>query len=354
MKSGFWYPLVVMTALVFSMFGQTFQGTLRGRIVDPNNAATANAQITLTDEATQLSRSTVSNSDGEYTFASLNPATYTISVEAPGFKKLEQKGVMIGTQAAVTLDLQLGIGQVNEAVTVTAEPPPLQTADASTGQLINTQQVIDLPLLGRNPYLTGKLAQDVVFTGNPQFTRMQDQNGNSQVSMAGGPMRTNNYLLDGISIADSNNRAVILPTPEAVQELNVQVSTYDAEVARTGGGTFNTLLRSGTNEFHGSAVGHIRETDWLANNFFANRAGQPIANQPYRDWAFSLGGPIVIPKVYNGKNKTFFFASDESYRQTLGSTTVLSVPTALERVGNFSESFTKIRDTPDDLQSCHH
>lgn len=341
MKSIFWKTSVLALALALAAFTQTFQGTLRGRIVDPSGTATGNAQITLTDEATQLSRSTVSNGDGEYTFASLTPATYTISVAAPGFKKLEQKGIMVGTQAAVTLDLQLELGQVSEQVTVTSEAPPLQTANASTGQLINTQQITDLPLLGRNPFLTGKLAQDVVFTGNPQFTRMQDQNGNSQVSMAGGPMRTNNYLLDGISIADSNNRAVILPSPEAVQELNVQVSAYDAEAARTGGGTFNTLLRSGTNELHGSAVGHIRETDWLANNFFANRAGQPLANQPYRDWAFSLGGPVVIPKVYNGKNKTFFFASDESYRQTLGSTTVLSVPTALERAGNFSQSFTK-------------
>jgi hypothetical protein len=92
---------------------------------------------------------------------------------------------------------------------------------------------------------------------------------------------------------------------------------------------------------HGSAVGHIRETAWLANNFFAHRAGQPIADQPFRDWAFSLGGPIIIPKVYNGRNKTFFFASDESYRQQDGSTTVLAVPAALERAGNFSQSFTR-------------
>lgn len=332
---------IVMAALASSVVSQTFQGTLRGRVVDPRGSATANAQITIRDEATGLVRSTLTNDQGEYTFASLTPATYTVTVQAPGFKKVERKGVSVGTQASVTIDLQLELGEVSQEVTVTSEAPPLQTADASTGQDINTQKITDLPLLGRNPFLMGKLAQGVVFTGNPQFTRMQDQNGNSQVSIAGGPLRTNNYMVDGISIADSNNRAVILPSPEAVQELNVQVNTYDAEVGRTGGGTFNTLLRSGTNELHGSAVGHIRQTDWLANNFFANRAGQPIANQPYRDWAFSLGGPIVIPKIYNGKNRTFFFASDESYRQTLGSTTVLSVPTALERVGNFSQSFTK-------------
>jgi trimeric autotransporter adhesin len=321
--------LAVLLAVL--TFAQTFQGTLRGRIVDPGGASVQGTKVTITDEATNVARSTITNDDGEYVFTSLTPATYTLATSAPGFKSLERKGLAISTQAVVAVDLTLELGQVSESVNVTADAVVLQTADASTGQAIDTQQITDLPLLGRNPFLTGKLAQSVVFVGNPQFTRMQDQNGNSQVSIAGGPLRTNNYMVDGISIADSNNRAVILPSPEAVQELKVQASTFDAEVGRTGGGTFNTLLRSGSNELHGSAVGHIRQTDWLANNFFANRAGQPIANQPYRDWAFSLGGPIVIPKVYDGHNKTFFFASDESYRQELGSTTVLSVPTQLEQ-----------------------
>jgi hypothetical protein len=185
----------------------------------------------------------------------------------------------------------------------------------------------------------GRLAEAVVFTGNSKFTRMQDQNGNSQVSIAGGPLRTNNYMIDGIWITDSTNRAVILPSPEAVQELKIQASTFDAEVGRTGGGTFNTLLRSGTNEIHGSAVGHIRQTEWLANTFFANRAGQPIADQPFRDWAGSIGGPIRFPKLYDGRNRTFSFISTEAYRQRDGSTTLLSVTTALERKGDFSQSF---------------
>lgn len=322
-------------------FAQTFQGSLRGRVSDPNGAAAQSVKITLTDEATSVSRSTLSNDQGEYVFTSVTPAAYTVTAELTGFKRVDQKGVRISTQAAVTLDFALELGQVNETVDVVADTPLLQTADASTGQLLDRQKITDLPILGRNPFFVGKLAQSIVYVANPKFARMQDQNGNSQVSIAGGPLRTNNYLVDGISITDSNNRAVILPSPEAVQELKVQASTYDAEVGRSGGGAFNTLLNSGTNELHGSAVGHIRETDWLANNFFANRAGQPIANQPFRDWAFSVGGPIIIPKVYNGKNRTFFFASDESYRQQDGSTTVLAVPTALERTGNFSQSFTK-------------
>ncbi len=247
----------------------------------------------------------------------------------------------VSTQTAITVDLALELGQVSDSVNVTAEAPLLQAADGSTGQVIDSQKITDLPILGRNVFFTGKLAQAVVFVANPKFARMQDQNGNSQVSIAGGPLRTNNYLLDGISITDSNNRAVILPSPEAVQELKLQASTYDAEASRSGGGAFNTLLRSGTNEIHGSAVGHIRQTEWLANDFFANRAGKPIADQPFRDWAGSLGGPIYIRKVYDGRNKTFFFITTEAYRQRDGSTSVLSVPTALELTGNFSQSLAK-------------
>ncbi len=332
---------VVVAIFLFTALtrAQTFQGSLRGRVVDPSNSPTVNAQITITDENTKATRSTLSDDAGEYVFNAVAPAVYTLTATAPGFKQLERGGVQVAAQASVTVDIALEVGEVNQQVNVTAENPPLETGNASTGQDIDSQKITDLPILGRNTFFTGKLAQAVVFVANPKFARMQDQNGNSQVSIAGGPLRTNNYLIDGISITDSTNRAVILPSPEAVQELKMQVSTYDAEVGRTGGGTFNTVLRSGTNDLHGSAVGHIRQTSWLANNFFANRSGQPVAQQPFRDWAGSIGGPIRIPKVYDGRNKTFFFISTESYRQEDGSTTVLSVPTALERAGNFSQSF---------------
>jgi hypothetical protein len=132
-----------------------------------------------------------------------------------------------------------------------------------------------------------------------------------------------------------------VPSPEAVQELKLQTSEYDAEVSRTGGGTFNVLINSGTNALHGSALGHIREPDWLANNFFANLHGQPRPDSPFKDFAFSLGGPVVIPHVYNGRSRTFFFASYEAYREQDGSTTTLAIPTALEVKGDFSRTFNK-------------
>lgn len=326
---------LLSTALVF---GQGFQGSVRGRIVDSSGAVVPLAKITLLDQGTATSRSTVTNDQGEYVFPALTPSTYSITAEAQGFKRTERKGVIVNTQEALTIDLSMEIGQVSEQVNVTEEATLIQTADASTGQVIDRQKMEDLPNLGRNPFMLSKLSESVVQVGNPKFNRMQDQSGSSQISIAGGPVRGNNYTLDGISITDSTNRAVIIPSQEAVQEMKVQANTYDAEMGRTGGGTFNTYLRSGTNVVHGSAFGYLRQTDWVANNFFSNRAGQARPDQPFKNYGGSLGGPLRIPKIYDGRNKTFVFVTGEAYRQYDASGTRLAVPTALERIGDFSQS----------------
>jgi hypothetical protein len=307
-------------------------------VVDPKDSAVPIAKITLLEEATSVSRATVSNDQGEYSFPAVTPGTYTVLAESPGFKQLSQKGVIVSTQTAVTVDLKLEIGQVTETINVTEAAPLLETADASTGQVLDRDKLEDLPNLGRNPFILSRLTQTVVWTGNPKFDRMQDQSGSSAISIAGGPVGANNYTLDGISITDSTNRATIIPAQEAVEEVKVQANTYDAEMGRTGGGVFNTTLRSGTNRLHGSAFGLIRQTDWLANNFFANRAGQAIPDQPFKNYGASLGGPIWFPKIYDGRNKTFFFVTMEGYRQFDAASGSFSVPTALEKTGDFSQS----------------
>lgn len=154
-------------------------------------------------------------------------------------------------------------------------------------------------------------------------------------------MRGNNYLLDGVPITAADNRAMIIPTIEAVQEVKVQANTYDASMARTGWGMFNTLLKSGTNEYHGVAFGSTRQTGWSANNFFNNAAGLPLPPQWNYTYAFALGGRVWIPKVYDGKNKTFFWLAREGYDDTQSNSSQLYTPTALERQGNFSQTFTK-------------
>ena len=334
---------LVSQVLVFllcagGLSAQSFYGSLRGRVVDQSGSVIPGAMVALTDEGTGLQRSTVSSPSGEYAFASLNPATYVVSASSPGFKLLERSGVVISTQAAVTVDLEMEIGAVTEQIFVTEEVPLLETANASTGTVVDRQKLLDLPNLGRNAFMMSKLSEAIVQTGNPKFNRMQDQSGSSSISIAGGPVRGNNYTLDGVAITDSSNRAVIIPSIEAVEEVKVQANTYDAEMGRTGGGTFNTTLRSGTNRLNFSAFGYIRETEMLANNFFANQQGTPIIEQPFRNYGGSIGGPVIIPKVYDGRNKTFFWISGEAYRQTESASSLLEVPTGLERVGDFSQS----------------
>jgi len=331
--------LVVVLALSGAVSAQSIYGSVRGLVTDPSSAVVANAKVTLTNEGTSAQRTAQSNNLGEYVFSQVIPGSYSVAVETQGFKKVERKGVVLETQNNLTVDLQLEVGSVAESVQVTTETPLIETATASQGQIIDNQKLVDLPNIGRNPFMMSKLAPNIQQVGNPAYMRMQDQSGSSQISFAGGPIRGNNYLLDGVPITDMRNRAVIIASLEAVQEMKVQTNTYDAEIGRTGGGMFNVLMRSGTNEYHGSLGGSMRNTDWEANAFFANRSGIPRTDQPNRTYYGSFGGAVWVPKVYQGKNKTFFWVALEGYRDTQGNSGQTNVPTMLERGGDFSQSF---------------
>ena len=318
---------------------QSFQGGVRGSVLDPLKAGIGGAKVTLMNEGTGEAKSALTHENGGYDFTSLVPATYTLTAESPSFKRFERKNIIIGTQEYLTIDLLLEVGSVTESVMVTEEVPLIEASNASQGQVLDNQKLVDLPNLGRNPFVLSKLVPNVIQIGNPAYNRMQDQSGSSAISIAGGPVRGNNYLLDGIPITDAANRAIIIPSVEAVSEVKVQANTYDSEMARTGGGMFNTLIRSGANQIHGSAYGHLRRTDWDANSFFNNAGNVPITLQPNTTWGASLNGAIVIPKIYNGRNKTFFSAAIEQYDDTQSGSSTFYAPTALERIGDFSKTF---------------
>ncbi len=320
----------------FLISAQSFVGSVRGLIQDPGGAVIASANVTLLNQATGTSRATVSNASGEYAFAQLEPATYMLTVEAAGFKKLERRGVIVGTQQNLSIDLKMELGQVTESVQVTTEVPLIENATASNGQVLNNQQISDLPNLGRNTFLLSKLSNNVVPSGPPQWNRFQDQIGSSNLSIGGGPIRGNNYLIDGVPITSSQNLAIIIPAEEAVQEMKLQENTYDATMGRTGGGVFNTVIKTGTNSLHGDVLGYLRNTPMTANNFFNNAAGVARQSEQWENWAASLGGPVVIPHVYNGRNKTFFFVATEGYLEGQPASGNYSVPTAAEIGGNFS------------------
>ncbi|HEV1287966.1 MAG TPA: carboxypeptidase-like regulatory domain-containing protein, partial [Bryobacteraceae bacterium] len=344
--------IILAAAMTTGVYAQSYLGGVRGLVEDPGKASIASAKVTLTNQGTNVARSELSNGSGEFVFSQVDPGTYMLTAEAPGFRKSELRSIVVGTQEFLTIDLKLEVGSVSESVQVTEEIPPLESSNASQGQVLDNQKLSDLPNLGRNPFMLSKIVPNVIPVGNPAYNRMEDQSGSSSISIAGGPVRGNNYLIDGVPITDSTNRAIIIPSLEAVQEVKIQANTYDAEMARTGGGMFNTLMRSGTNSYHGSAYGHIRRTAMDANSFFNNAAGtnasgqpnSPITNQPNTTWGASFGGKVWIPKVYDGKNKTFFYLGVEHYDDTQSSSSVFATPTALEKTGDFSKSSVTVYD----------
>jgi len=333
-------------ASALSLCAQSYYGSIRGNVTDPNGGTVASAKVTLINEGTSEQRAAVSSSVGEFVYSEVVPATYSVTIEAPGFKKFTRKGIILGTQEQISLQLKMEVGQVSESIQVTESAPLIESATASQGQVLDNQKLTDLPNLGRNPFMLSKLAQNVIPVGNPAYNRMEDQSGSSSISIAGGPVRGNNYLIDGVPITDSTNRAIIIPSLEAVQEVKVQANTYDAEMARTGGGMFNTLMKSGTNDYHGSLYGHLRRTAWDANSYFSNAAGsnadgspkQPITDQPNSTWGASFGGAVRVPKLYDGRNKTFFYLAYEHYDDTQSASSLFAAPTAAERIGDFSKS----------------
>src|SRR5437016_2763926 len=338
-QKRFAISLLALSSFTFALHAQSYYGGVRGTVLDQNAGAVAGAKVALINEGTGAQRSGLSASAGEFIFSEVVPANYSLVIESPGFKKFQRTGIAVGTQQQVSLDLKLELGQVSESVQVTEQVPLVESANASQGQVVDNQKLTELPNLGRNPFMMSKVAQNVMPVGDPHYNRMEDQSGSSQISIAGGPVRGNNYLIDGVPITDATNRAIIIPSLEAVQEVKIQANTYDAEMARTGGGMFNTLMRSGTNSYHGSLYGHLRRTSWDANSFFNNAAGAPITDQPNDTWGASFGGKVQTPKIYDGKNKTFFYLGFEHYDDTQSSSSTFATPTAAERIGDFSKSF---------------
>jgi len=201
-----------MACVSVALQAQSYYGGVRGVVLDQNGGTVGNAKVTLIDAGSNTQRAALTTSVGEFVFSEVIPGTYTIVAEAPGFKKFQREGVIVGTQQQVSLDLKLELGQVTESVMVTESVPLVETSNASQGQIIDNQKRTELPNLGRNPFMMAKLVQNIVLVGNPAFNRMEDQSGSSQISIAGGPLLGNNYLVGGVPITDADNRPIIIPS----------------------------------------------------------------------------------------------------------------------------------------------
>jgi hypothetical protein len=322
--------LLVLLLAVSAARAQGFQGGIRGAVTDPGGVVPG-AEVTLTSEGTNVSRSTTTNSLGEYSFPNLAPGAYRLTASFPGYKSHSRAGIRVGTQQFITLDIVLELGALVETVTVTGETPLLETSNASTGTVLDNDALQTLPSPGRAAFLVGTTVPTVIPSGDTQFNRQQDQTNASLLSLGGGTRRGNNYTLDGVPITDLRNRASANPTIESLEDVKVQVHTYDAEMGRTGGGVFNTTLRSGTNNFHGSGFVQTRPIWGQSNNYFGRIAGRPKPDSPYYLGGGWLGGAIV-------RNRTFFLFATENYHDVQTRNVSVLMPTTAERGGDFSQT----------------
>ena len=333
----------VLLLAVFATFAfaQEYRSTLTGRVSDPAGAPVPGVKITATQVDTNTHFETVSGPEGFYTIPQLLPGTYEVSAEVTGFKKYVQSGVEVAATARVSVDIQLTIGSATESVTITADAPALQTVTASAGQAITMKEVENLPINGRAPMDLAVMAYGVVNTGVRDQNRPYENGGFSNLAMGGAGNGNNAVMINGVPIVGTvgitNQRAGFSPPVDGVAEVKVDVLNVDASFGGAGGGTVQMITKSGTNGLHGAASEFNERRSLNATPFFTNMAGGQKTDFKQNQWGTSVGGPIWVPKVFDGRNKVFWFFNYEGHENSEPLPTYTTVPTAKERTGDFSE-----------------
>ena len=313
--------------LAAAVYGQSPRGSIGGEVTDAAKKPVAGAAVSLVQQETNKKRTAVTDAQGDFLVTLLAPGAYTLQVDAPGYRRHEQTLVLEINQE-MHVEVPLLAGQTTERVTVTAATSLLRTESAAVGGVIDNRQVVGLPLDGRNFYQLSLLLPGVA---PPAEGSAASVRGDFAINVNGAREDANNFLLDGVYNGDPKlNGTAVSPPVDAVREFEVLSSTYDASFGRNGGGQVSVVLQSGGNQFHGTAYEFFRNAALDARNYFAP-SGVPAPQDQRNQFGATLGGPII-------KDRTFFFADYEGRRQKTGVTQVTNVPTALERVGNFSES----------------
>ena len=331
--------VLTLLALAAWMGAQEFRGTLTGRVTEPSGLGVPNAKIYVTQAETNSHSQTVSGPDGNYTVPFLAPGTYELAIEANGFSKYVQTGIRVSAVEVVTVNASMQIGAVVQTIEVHADAPPIESATASQGQVITTQQAEDLPVNGRSPIALARTAYGVIPKEKHALTEVRpfDNSGAGDFSLGGANSNSNEYLLNGVPNMVNGSRTVAYsPLLDAVDEVRVDEFQTDAVYGDTLGGTVNITTKSGTNQFHGSLLEFNETTALAANPFFLNAAGTKQAVTRQNDYGGAIGGPVRVPKVFNGKNKLFFFFAYEGFRDSTPASATDAVPTDAEKQGNFS------------------
>jgi outer membrane receptor protein involved in Fe transport len=328
--------------LIFSGLcaAQTANGSISGEVRDPALAAIPNARVTLTNVATNETRRTLSSPQGVYTFPLLPPATYRIEAEVMGFKRFIRDNLKLDVALVLTLDIPMEIGAATDSVTVTGEAPPLEEGTSSLAHIIENERIVNLPTNGRNSYGFATLVPGV--RASKGFTQVAYGMYNDQfVSINGSRPNQNAFTLDGGNNTNpAFNGPGYFPSVDEVQEYKVQTNNFSAEFSNSAGGVVNLITKSGTNSLHGSLYEFLRNDKLTGTDFFVNRGGLKKSALRYNQFGGTAGGPLLIPKLYNGRDRTFFFGSYEGLRWVRGITAAGTMPTDLERSGDFSQTRT--------------
>lgn len=320
------------------LFGQEFRATITGRVVDASNLPVPGVTIQVKNAGTNEVATAITDDQGNYTVPMLRPGTYTISTEMPGFKKFTQEGVVLNVGQTATINISMEIGTVAEQVTVVGDAPLLETAKADRGGVIDNTRVEQFPLNARNPFMLSMLIAGVNYNGNIIYQRPFDNGAIAEWTINGSQTRGNEFLLDGApnnSQAGGNNIAYVPPV-DSVQEFKIQTNSYDAQYGKTSGGIVNVSLKSGTNDLHGTIYEFARRNGWDANSFQNNARGAPRSGHFLDQYGGQVGGPVYLPKLYNGRDKTFFMFNYEGYKEGTPRPLTLSVPEPEMLNGDFS------------------
>ena len=319
---------------------QEFRGTISGTVTDTSGAVVPGAIVTVKETATGTTNTTKSDAAGQYVVPFLLPGSYSVTIAMPGFQQVTRGGITLQSQEHPIIDLALSVGEESQVVTVTSDAPLVDQANASVGQVISTESVENLPLNGRTPTTLAELSVGVITTAAPQIVHPFDNAAGNSWSMGGTPNQVSEVLLDGSPDLTLLGALAYAPTQDSVREVSVRPFDTDASFGHTIGGVINQITKSGTNSYHGTAYEFYQTAGLDANLYFNKRNGNPRPNAHYHQYGGTFGGPVSLPKLFNGKDKMFFFLALEGLKDSTPNNQLLTVPTAAERNGDFSQTLT--------------
>src|SRR5581483_4309108 len=342
------YVLAALGLLCHTGFAQTVNGAFHGTARDASGAVMADAIIEVTNLSTQAVRSAKTDAVGYYTIPQLPPGHYSVSVSRTGFAKVERPDVQLQVNQDLELNFTMNPGGMNQVVSVTGTPPPLETASGTIAQVVQAQQVVDLPLNGRQFTQLVLLTPGAAPVGGAEQGSFLVPIGGGGISPAvnGQRPQQNNFTLDGILNNEIFiNTWSISPPPDAIQEFNVQSHIVDAQFSISSGANVNVVTKSGGNGFHGDAWEFLRNDALDATNYFANLANK--GKPPFRmnQYGITAGGPVVLPKYDGRKRHTYFFGYWEGFRSSQAGTQFANFPTVDQLNGDFSSLLTKTQAT---------